>query len=260
MGDIVGKPGREVIAKRLPELRRREGIDFVIGNAENVAGGNGLTPDLAEKLFSYGMDCLTNGDHIWNKREIIPAIQKDLRLLRPANYPEEQPGRGWAVYETPKGAIGVLNLQGRVFMGTPAACPFKTSEKALTELTARTRVIAVDMHAEATSEKVAMGRFLDGRVSFVFGTHTHIQTADEQILPNGTGYITELGMTGPYDSILGRSVDPVLSKFITGMPHVFDVAEGDPRMSGCLFTVDAATGKTVGVKRIQESLQSAARK
>ena len=254
LGDIVGKPGREVIAKRLPELREKEKIDFAIGNGENVAGGNGLTPDLAEKLFASGMDCLTNGDHVWNKRELIPAIQKDKRLLRPANYPEEQPGRGWAVYETPKGPVGVLNLQGRVFMGTPASCPFKMAEKAFQELAARTKVIAVDMHAEATSEKIAMGRFLDGRASCVFGTHTHVQTSDEQVFPKGTGYITELGMTGPYDSILGRCVEPVLAKFVTGMPHPFEVAEGDPRMSGCLFTVDAGTGRALEVKRIHVKL------
>lgn len=250
LGDIVGKPGREVIVKRLPELREKEEVDFAIGNAENVAGGNGLTPDLAEKLFASGMDCLTNGDHVWNKRELIPAIQKDRRLLRPANYPEEQPGRGWAVYETPKGPVGILNVQGRVFMGTPAECPFKTAERALQELCARAKVIAVDVHAEATSEKIAMGRYLDGRASCVFGTHTHVQTADEQVLPKGTGYITELGMTGPYDSVLGRSVEPVLGKFLTGMPHVFDVAEGDPRMSGCLFTIDGATGRCTEAKRI----------
>lgn len=254
IGDIVGRPGREVIAKRLPALRERAGVDFAIGNAENVAGGNGLTPDLAEKLLGSGLDCLTNGDHVWNKKELIPAIQKDPRLLRPANYPEEQPGRGWAVYETLKGPVAVLNLQGRVFMGTPAACPFKTAERLWPEIAARARVVCVDMHAEATSEKVAIGRYLDGRASVVFGTHTHVQTADEQILPRGTGYITELGMTGPYDSVLGRRVEPVLSRFVTGMPAVFDVAEGDPRLCGCLFTVDAQTGLALAVERVQERL------
>lgn len=250
LGDVVGRPGRDVMKKHLPALLKNEQVDFCIVNAENAAGGSGIIPEIFNELMSYGIHCVTTGDHIWKKKEIIPVIEKDQRLLRPANYPLEAAGRGFAVYDTAKGIqVAVLNLQGRVFM-KPIDCPFKTADDVLSQIPASVRIIICDFHAEATSEKVAMGWYLDGRVSFVFGTHTHIQTADETILPQGTAYITDLGMTGPYESVIGRRVDKVLHTLITSMPTTFDVAEGDVRISGAIATIDAATGKAVEIKRI----------
>lgn len=250
LGDVVGRPGRDVMKKHLPALFKNEQVDFCIVNAENAAGGSGVIPEIFNELMSYGIQCVTTGDHIWKKKEIIPVIEKDQRLLRPANYPLEAAGRGFAVYDTAKGIqVAVLNLQGRVFM-KPIDCPFKTADDILEQIPATVRIIICDFHAEATSEKVAMGWFLDGRVSFVFGTHTHIQTADETILPQGTAYITDLGMTGPYESVIGRRVDKVLHTLITSMPTTFDVAEGDVRISGAIATIDASTGKAVDIKRI----------
>ncbi|MBI5360135.1 MAG: TIGR00282 family metallophosphoesterase [Planctomycetes bacterium] len=250
LGDVVGRPGRDVMKKHLPALLKNEQVDFCIVNAENAAGGSGIIPEIFNELMSYGIQCVTTGDHIWKKKEIIPVIEKDQRLLRPANYPLEAAGRGFAVYDTAKGIqVAVLNLQGRVFM-KPIDCPFKTADDILEQIPASVRIIICDFHAEATSEKVAMGWYLDGRVSFVFGTHTHIQTADETILPQGTAYITDLGMTGPYESVIGRRVDKVLHTLITSMPTTFDVAEGDVRISGAIAAIDAATGKAIEIKRI----------
>ena len=256
IGDIVGKPGRKVLSEELPGLVARERISFVIANAENAAGGSGVTPEIAQELFKAGASVLTTGDHVWKKREIVPYIEKESRLLRPANYPAKASGSGFTILADPAGQkIGVVNLIGRVFMG-PADSAFEVADRAVTELARVTPLIFVDMHAEATSEKVAMGWFLDGRVTAVFGTHTHVQTADERVLPGGTAYITDLGMTGPYDSVLGRRKDRVLQALITLMPTSFDVAKGDVRLSGAIITCDRETGKATAIQRVQVRLPS----
>ncbi len=251
IGDVVGKPGRSIILSRLGEYCRKELVDCVIANGENLAGGSGLLPAEADELFKAGVHVITGGDHVWGKKEIIPYIDRTPGLIRPANYPAEQPGKGHVVIETKSGAkVGVLHLQGRVFMNIPCEDPFSAAKKIIQELRASTNVIAVDMHCEATSEKVAMGWWLDGHASFVFGTHTHIQTADERILPQGTAYITDCGMTGPYESVIGRRIDRVLHRFTTGMPAHFEVATGDVRLCGALATVDAGSGRALEVKRV----------
>ncbi|MBI4563837.1 MAG: TIGR00282 family metallophosphoesterase [Planctomycetes bacterium] len=255
IGDVVGKPGRTVIRERLRPYCQEEGVHFVVANAENVSGGNGITPAEAEELFGSGVHAITCGDHVWAKKEIIPYMDKTPAILRPANYPAEQPGRGHAVIEANGLKVGVIHLQGNVFMNTPAANPFRTADACLEELRQHTPVLVIDMHGEATSEKVAMGWHTDGRASFVFGTHTHIQTADERVLPQGTAYITDCGMTGPYESVIGRRVDRVLHKLVTGMPAPFDVATGDVRLCGAVATIDSDTGRAVAVKRVVLLLQ-----
>jgi metallophosphoesterase (TIGR00282 family) len=251
IGDVVGKPGRSIIVNRIAEYCRKELVDCVIANGENLAGGSGLMPAEADELFKAGVHVITGGDHIWGKKEIIPYIDRTPGLIRPANYPAEQPGKGYTIIETASGVkVGVIHLQGRVFMHTNCDCPFVTAKKIIQELRVKTNVIAVDMHCEATSEKVAMGWWLDGHASFVFGTHTHIQTADERILPQGTAYITDCGMTGPYESVIGRRVDRVLHRFTTGMPAHFEVATGDVRLCGALATVDSGSGRALEVKRV----------
>jgi metallophosphoesterase (TIGR00282 family) len=250
IGDIVGEPGRQILKKRLPALLEKNKIDFCVANAENSAGGSGVTPQIMEELISCGVNVLTSGDHIWKRKEIVPAISKDARLLRPANYPPKSAGHGYYLYEDSKGRkIGVINLQGRVFM-PPIDSPFDAVDKAVKELSEKTKIIIIDFHAEATSEKIALGWHLDGKVSFIFGTHTHIQTADECILPNGMAYITDVGMTGPYDSILGRKKEKVLSAFLTGMPVHFDVAKDDVRIGGAIVSIDSATGMAKVIERV----------
>jgi metallophosphoesterase (TIGR00282 family) len=250
LGDIVGRPGRRILANKLQPFREAGRIDFVVANGENVAGGSGITPELMEKLYSYGVDVITTGDHVWKKKKIIPYMDESRRILRPANYSEKAAGRGLTFFEVfDKCTVAVLNLQGRTFM-PPSECPFEAADRALRECQGRTKIILVDMHAEATSEKIAMGWFLDGRVSAVFGTHTHIQTADERILPKGTAYITELGMTGPYESVIGRRIDRVLKKFTTSMPAPFDVAKRDVRACGIMSTIDVETGKALSIERV----------
>lgn len=251
IGDVVGKPGREIIRKKLPEFCREENIAFVVANGENLFDGAGITPKDVDILQEAGVNVITGGDHIWNRREIIPHIARTPTLLRPANYPKTQPGSGSTVVELDTGIkIGVLHLQGRVFMNIQCACPFATAEEELKRLQLKTNVIVVDMHCEATSEKVAMGWWLDGKVSYVFGTHTHIPTADERVLPKGTAYITDLGMTGPYESVIGRRVDRVLHRMTTGMPARFDVATRDVRLCGAIATVDSDSGRAEGIRRI----------
>jgi hypothetical protein len=251
IGDVVGRPGRTIIRERLAEFARKELVDCVVANGENLAGGSGLLPAEADELFQAGVSVITGGDHVWGKKEIIPYIDKTPRLIRPANYPDEQPGKGYVVFEAPSGAkIAVIHLQGRVFMNVDCNCPFTTAKKLIAEIRPKTNVIAVDMHCEATSEKVGMGWWLDGQASFVFGTHTHVQTADERILPQGTAYITDAGMTGPYESVIGRKIEPVLHRFSTGMPARFEVADGDVRLCGALATIDAASGRALDIKRV----------
>jgi metallophosphoesterase (TIGR00282 family) len=251
IGDIVGRPGRRAVETLLVPFRRARAVDFVVANGENLSGGSGIRPEEARAMFEAGVDVLTGGDHVWAKKEVVPYIATEPRLLRPANYPEDQPGAGHGVFPGRNGVrIAVLHLQGRVFMPTPAACPFRTADRLLEEVRRQTPVVVVDVHAEATSEKVAMGWHLDGRASLVFGTHTHVQTADERVLPQGTGYITDCGMTGPYDGVIGRQKEAVLRKFLTGMPHRFEVAGGDVRLCGALAEVDERTGRCASVERV----------
>ncbi len=253
IGDIVGSPGRKAIKELLPVLQKEEKIDFVIANAENAAGGSGVTPQIADELFKYGVDVMTTGDHIWNRREIFEYLDRENKLLRPANYPKGAPGFGSCVVDKKSVKVGVINLAGRVFMDS-IECPFRVVREEIDNISKSTKVIFVDIHAEATSEKVALGWYLDGVVSSVFGTHTHIQTADERILPKGTAYITDLGMTGPYDSVIGRRVDQILSRFITQLPTRFEMAEENVQLCGAVIEVDDKSGKAVSIKRIQKRL------
>ena len=256
IGDIVGRPGRDIIKQKLPELIQTHRIDFTVVNAENVAGGSGVTPETLNELLSYGINALTSGDHIWKRKEIIPELTRTDRLIRPANYPAEAAGKGYTILETAnRSPIAVVNLVGRTFMPSPANCPFHAIDQILTELSTRTKVIVVDAHMEATSEKIALGWYLDGRVSFVFGTHTHIQTADECILPRGTAYITDVGMTGPYDSVLGRKKEQVLAAFTTGMPNRFEVATDNIRLGGAIVTIDTETGHATSIERVMLRLK-----
>lgn len=254
IGDIVGKPGRRVLKELLPEYRRRQKIDAVIANAENAAAGSGITKKLAKEIFDSGVDIMTSGDHIWRRKQVYELFNETDRLLRPTNYPDGAPGSGSTVVELPNiGKIGVINLIGRVFM-EPLDCPFAAAEKEVEKLRRSTPVIVVDMHAEATSEKVAMGWYLDGMVSAVLGTHTHIQTADEKILPQGTAYITDCGMTGPYDSVIGRDKDSILQRFLTQRPTRFHMAEEGEEMHGVVIEIEEETGKAFSIKRVQEAL------
>lgn len=254
IGDIAGRPGREAIRKLLPKIKKEEGIELVVANGENAAGGSGLTPAICEELFSLGIDVLTSGDHIWKKREVLEIIDKDNRILRPANYPQGAPGGG-AIVVTTKGGVkvGVMNLVGRVFMEA-LDCPFRAAVREIKNLRKETSVIIVDIHAEATSEKQALGWFLDGEVSAVVGTHTHTQTADEKLLPKGTAFITDLGMTGPLDSILGRRVEDILERFLTQVPVRFQMAKDNIQLQGAIIDIDAKSGRANSIKRIQKKL------
>lgn len=251
IGDIVGRPGRNILKKNLHSLRNKYNVDFVIANCENAAGGSGITLDVCKELFDSGIDVLTSGDHIWSKRESLIPVLNDNKVLRPANYPSACPGKGFNVFRNKFFNVGVVNLLGRVFLDA-IDCPFKTAESVISEISRITNVIVVDMHGEATSEKIAMGWFLDGKVSFVFGTHTHVQTADEVILPNGTAYLTDVGMTGPFKSVIGREIKDVLEFFTTRIPRKLEVATDDVRINAALVEVDSTTGKAFSIKRIVE--------
>jgi hypothetical protein len=251
MGDVNGKAGRQIVRSRLPRLVAERQIDFCVANVENAADGFGVTPELAEELLESGLDCMTSGNHIWDKQEILEYLPGQPRLLRPHNYPPGVPGSGIYVGESAAGIkVAVVNLMGRVFM-PPCDNPFEIVDRALPRLRDQARVILVDMHAEATSEKSAMGWHLDGRVTAVVGTHTHVQTADETVLPGGTAYITDLGMTGAYDSVIGIDKGLALRKFLTGMPVRFTTAKRDPRLCGVLLDVDEATGRARAIERFQ---------
>ncbi|MBU0678223.1 MAG: TIGR00282 family metallophosphoesterase [Verrucomicrobia bacterium] len=252
VGDIVGSPGRTIFARIATRMKQAGEVDCVVANAENAAGGRGITPALADELFAAGADVLTMGDHTWDQKDLADYIISEPRLIRPANFPSVCPGKGFVTVETDKGPVSVINLIGRVFM-PPNDCPFRKADAVLSHGVEGSKVILVDMHAEATSENIAMGRYLEGRVSAVFGTHTHVQTSDETILPKGTAYITDLGMTGPKDSVLGRDVEAVLHKFVTGMPTRFDVASGDVRLEGIILEIDENTGKATSITRIREA-------
>jgi hypothetical protein len=251
IGDVVGRPGRSVLSQAVPRLIKERGVDCVIANLENAAAGSGMTGELYNKFLLYGVHLITMGDHIYRRKELIPILQDSDRIVRPANYPAEAVGKSYAVYRTERGpAVAVVSLQGRLYMRPPCDCPFHAVDLVLSQIPPEVKIIAVDMHAEATSEKIAMGWHLNGRVSVVFGTHTHVQTADERVLDGGTAYITDLGMTGPYDSVLGRRKDRVLSSLTTGMPAPFDVAADDARMCGVLVTVDGVTGRAKSIERV----------
>jgi metallophosphoesterase (TIGR00282 family) len=254
IADIVGRPGRKAVSSLLPELIERHDADVCVANGENAAGGFGMTEPIVRELHQCGVDVITSGNHLWDRKEIIPLLDEDPFLLRPANYPPEVPGCGTTVFEPPGGPpVGVLNLQGRVFI-SPIDCPFRIADRELAGLKERTDIILVDVHAEATSEKIALGWYLDGRVSAVVGTHTHVQTADERILPGGTAYITDAGMTGPHDSIIGVKKKPVLERFLTQLPTHFETAAGDVRLCGVLITVDSDSGRAVEIKRLNVNL------
>jgi 2',3'-cyclic-nucleotide 2'-phosphodiesterase len=250
IGDIVGKPGRQAVATLLPGLRREHGIALTIANAENAAGGFGITPSVAEELFQARIDLLTSGNHIWDKKEAEFTLATERRLLRPANYPAAAPGSGVALWEGGGRRVGVLNLQGRVFM-PPTDCPFRVGEEHIELLRQSADLIVIDFHAEATSEKQAFARFVDGRVSAVVGTHTHVQTADEQILPAGTAYISDVGMTGASDSVIGMEPSDVLHRFLTQMPSKFRVAKGTPVLSAVVLDLDEESGKARSITRLQ---------
>ena len=250
IGDIVGKPGREVIRKGLRGLVTHFDIDLVIANAENAAAGFGVTKDIGDTLLEAGVHVMTSGNHIWAKKEVIDYMPAQPRLLRPANYPAGVPGRGSYVAQTGDGrAVGVINVMGRVFMQS-IDDPFSVVLREIEAVRSRTRVIVVDFHAEATSEKVAMGWHLDGKVTLVVGTHTHVQTADERILPNGTAYITDAGMTGPHDSIIGMEREPSLARFLNGMPTRYEPATGNPRLNGVIVEADDKTGRASAISRV----------
>ena len=255
IGDIVGRPGRFAVKDLIDELKREYHIDFVIANAENAAGGAGLTPKIADELLHIGCDVLTLGDHVWDQKEIEDYLQKSDFVIRPANFPQGVPGNGWCIKKTSKGvSVAVVNLIGRVFMRYNVNCPFRELDVILKEIKSAAPIIIVDMHAEATSEKVAMGHFADGRVSAVVGTHTHIQTADETILSQGTAYLTDLGMTGPYDSVIGQNKNNIIERFLTSMPTRFEVATEDIRLNGILIDIDEKTGLAKKITRVQRRL------
>jgi len=245
IGDIVGKPGRRAVEKLVPDLRQQYGVELVIANAENAAGGLGLTPTTARELLSGGVDVLTSGNHIWAQKEIIPYLDGEMPVLRPLNYPPVVPGRGYLV----NSQALVVNLMGRTFMGD-IDCPFRAMDKLLAELDYKPPVIIVDFHAEATSEKMAMGRYLDGRVSAVLGTHTHVGTIDAQVLAQGSAYVTDIGMTGPVDSIIGDDTEAVLRRFLTGMPHRLSVGKGKAMFNAILVRIDDETGRAISIERI----------
>jgi len=250
IGDIVGPPGVTFLKRGLPALIAREALDLVIANAENAVAGSGLTPSVYRQLRDAGVDMVTLGDHVYKRQEVIAILQNEERLCRPANFPPDAPGREWAVANARDGTpVAAFCLLGRTFM-RPVDCPFRAADRVLAALAGTVRCVVTDMHAEATADKYLMGHYLKGRVSAVLGTHTHVPTADEQLLPGGTAFISDVGMTGPYDSILGRRVDRVLSTTITFVPSSFEVATGDPRLSGAVVEVDAATGRATGVRRL----------
>ncbi|SFR01906.1 hypothetical protein SAMN05660706_10784 [Desulfoscipio geothermicus DSM 3669] len=251
IGDVVGRLGRRAVKENLPGLVRDEQIDLVIANGENAAGGNGITREVALELFAAGVEVITMGNHVWNKKEIINYIDRENRVIRPANYPPGAPGAGFGRFQTRKGVIvGVVNLSGRVFM-PDMDCPFRCADAILEAFKGKSSVILLDFHAEATSEKAAMAYYLDGRISAVCGTHTHVQTADERILEKGTAFITDVGMTGPQDSVIGVKKELVIEKFLTQMPRKFEVASGLYQFNAVVIDVDQESGRALNIKRIQ---------
>lgn len=251
IGDIIGEPGRKAISLSLNNIVDRYKVDIVVANVENSAGGFGITPKVAEELFNIGINVMTSGNHIWDKKEAIGYISSEKRLLRPANYPEGVPGYGSGVFETLYGdKIGIINLSGRVFMGT-FDCPFRIAKREIERLSNETKAILIDFHAEATSEKLALARYLDGEVSGIIGTHTHVQTADEQILPCGTAYITDAGMTGPSQSVIGIKTEMAIERFLKQIPFRFEIARGPLQFNGVIIEIDPEKGTATGIQRLQ---------
>lgn len=260
VGDVVGRPGRFILSQALPHLVREHGIDCAIVNVENAAGGSGLTPQLYDKFVRYGVDVMTLGDHAFRKMDIAPILDQSDRIIRPANMPTRSPGKEFVVYETAGGLrVAVVTVLGQLFMRPSPDNPFATIDRVLQRIGDQPHIIVAEMHAEATSEKIAMGWYLDGRVGIVFGTHTHVPTADETILPNGTAYITDLGMTGPYDSVLGRRKDRVLHHLLTATPASFDVADSDARMCGIIVRYDTEAKRALSIERVCVTEQDVAR-
>jgi metallophosphoesterase (TIGR00282 family) len=254
IGDIVGQPGRRAVKELLPKLRETHGLHFVIANGENSAGGSGITPKIAEEIFSAGVDVITTGDHLWDQKEVMELLHNETRFLRPLNYPSGTPGQGSVVIrKAGLPPVAVLNLQGRTFM-PPLENPFLLATPEVARLREQAKIIFVDFHAEATSEKIALARMLDGQVSAVVGTHTHVQTADEQVFPGGTGYLTDAGFTGPHDGVLGREVAPIIQRFLTNMPQRFEVAKDRVILHGAVVEIDEASGRATRVQRVSEPL------
>jgi metallophosphoesterase (TIGR00282 family) len=252
LGDIVGRPGRQVVHQRLGPLVREKQVDLVIANAENIAGGSGITANLFHKIRSYGIDVVTLGDHIYKRIDIVSTLQASERIVRPANLSSNAAGRPYTIVKTNSGVdVAVFALLGRIYMNLPADDPFAAADRVLNDIPREVRVCVCDIHAEATSEKVAMGHWLDGRVSLIFGTHTHIPTADAKVLPGGSAFITDVGMCGPYDSVLGRRKDRVVKYMTTNMPQPFDVATGDVRLCGALATIDPDSGRALEIERVE---------
>jgi 2',3'-cyclic-nucleotide 2'-phosphodiesterase len=254
IGDIVGQPGRNAVKALLPKLRAQHGLDFVIANGENSAGGSGITPKIAEEIFSAGVNVITSGDHLWDQKEVLELLAKEKNFLRPLNYPADVPGHGNVVVPAGNLSVGVLNMQGRTFMQPQLENPFTLALDEVKKLRRQTKIIFVDFHAEATSEKIAFARMLDGQVSAVVGTHTHVQTADEQIFPGGTAYLSDAGFTGPHESVLGREIEPVIKRFLTAMPQRFEVAKERVMLQGAVIEIDEASGKAINIARVAERL------
>jgi metallophosphoesterase (TIGR00282 family) len=258
LGDIVGEPGRSAVIANLPRLKESHAVDFVIVNGENAAGGRGITPKITIDLLRAGASVITTGDHIWDQKEIISFIDTEPRLLRPLNYPAGAPGHGSIVLETAKGKVGVISVQMRTFMQPILENPFPALEAAVAAIRKETPIIFVDAHGETTSERIAIGRFMDGKVSAVVGTHTHVQTADEQIFPGGTAFLCDAGMCGPVNSILGRAIEPIVNRFISNLPALFPVARGDVRLCGALVSIDEKTGRALRITRVNEVISEPA--
>ncbi len=254
IADIMGRPGRKAVERLLPELRIEYPLDFVIANGENSAGGYGITHRIAQEIFDLGINCITSGNHIWAQKEVISLLNSDARVLRPLNYPPGVPGNGSGIYESDGIRIGVINLQGRLYMSS-IDCPFRLGHNEVETMAKETPLIIVDFHAEATSEKKAFGWFMDGQVTALIGTHTHVQTADETILPGGTAYISDCGMTGAFDSVIGVNKEKAVENFLTQIPRRLDVAKEDIRMNAVLVKADVHTGKAISIVRIERSLE-----
>jgi metallophosphoesterase (TIGR00282 family) len=253
LGDIIGEPGRRAVIEMLPALKSARGIDFVVANGENAAAGRGITPKLAIDLLRCGVAVITTGDHVWDQKEVVSFIETEPRLLRPINYPEGTPGGGSIILDTAKGKVGVINVQGRTFMLPALENPFRCVWAEVEQIRTQTPIIFVDVHAETTSEKIALGRFLDGKVSAVAGTHTHVQTADDQIFPGGTAFICDAGMCGPTESVLGREIQPIVQRFYSSMPINFPVAKGEVKLHGLMVDIDEESGRALSVQRIAET-------
>jgi 2',3'-cyclic-nucleotide 2'-phosphodiesterase len=252
LGDVVGEPGRSAVIGRLPEFKELWSLDFIVVNGENAAGGRGITGKITIELLRAGVSVITTGDHIWDQKDILTFIDTEPRLLRPVNYPLGAPGNGSIVLETSKGKVGVINVQARTFMQPILENPFHAVEAAVTKIREETSTILVDVHGETTSEKIALGRFLDGKVSAVIGTHTHVQTADEQIFADGTAFLCDAGMCGPINSILGRAIEPIMNRFVSNLPIPFPIAPGEVRLRGALIDIDEQSGRALRIVRVDE--------